>query len=99
MASDFLALGAWLTPAARAALLASQNALRIQMRARTLNGCKIEIRLRVHLRERAESRMLLQELLNLRRILFLDQKLLQIIVVHFHFGSFGTCRVQTIVLN
>ena len=33
--------------------------------------------------------MLLQQLLNLRGILLFDQKLLQIIVVHFHFGAFA----------
>ena len=43
LASDFLALRARLAPAARASLLTSQNARRVQMRARTLNGCKIEI--------------------------------------------------------
>jgi len=46
----------------------------------------------------AEGRMLLQELLNLRRVLLLDQELLQVVIVQLHLRVLAA-SVETAVLN
>jgi hypothetical protein len=43
--------------------------------------------------------MLLEDLLDLRRVLFLNEKLLQVIIVHLHLGVLATCVKTTAILS
>lgn len=84
LGGHLLALGAWLTSAATSAFCALKQDSGVNVTHLAWPACEAGLRLRVGRIQGAQSRMLLQELLNLRRVLLLQEEFLQVIVVHFH---------------
>lgn len=93
-----LALGPRLAPAATSSFLALEQATSFDVSNLIRSACKVGLRLRVGRVQRPQRRVLLQKLLDLRRVLFLNEKLLQVVIVHFHLGAL-VAGVEAAVLD
>ena len=92
-----LALATWLAAPSTATFLALKETAGIHVTQLVWDTGKVSLGLRVRVHV-AEGRMLLQELLNLRRVLLLDQELLQVVIVQLHLRVLAS-SVETAVLD